>query len=68
MRFQQKATANADGRIDPNGPTLRKLAEAHFENVAGGLTLEGCDMSKQSASLIGFPVLIKRYWDQLRRP
>jgi len=66
-RFQEKVTGQADGRIDPGRTTIRKLAEAHFDHVAQGLTLDGRDMSKQSASLLGFPMLIKSYWDELRK-
>lgn len=35
--FQQRETRQVDGRVDPNGPTLRRLEECHMGNVFAGI-------------------------------
>ncbi len=34
--FQKKFMAISDGRVDPNGPTLRKLGQLHLEGILSG--------------------------------
>ena len=38
--FQKVAGGVVDGRVDPHGPTIKRLARRHIENVAAGLSPE----------------------------
>lgn len=37
LSFQKANGTVADGRVDPAGPTIRKLISLHLANLAGGL-------------------------------
>jgi peptidoglycan hydrolase-like protein with peptidoglycan-binding domain len=66
--FQTEVTKIVDGRIDPGGPAIKKLAELHLKNAMGGI-------NRQASSLVSLSVpqtlplthaLLDEYWRLLR--
>jgi peptidoglycan hydrolase-like protein with peptidoglycan-binding domain len=68
--FQTNATGVVDGRVDPNGPAIKKLAELHFRKVLASLNAQASYvLSQQCSSLAGMPIppFVTEYWQLLRK-
>ena len=66
--FQTSYTGETDGRIDPDGQTLKRLAQLHIENIAGGMNPEAISAIKAYSPLSNQPVkgLVHEYWRSFR--
>jgi peptidoglycan hydrolase-like protein with peptidoglycan-binding domain len=66
--FQARATGGSDGRFDPNGPAIKKLADQHIKNVISGLNPELLTMLKGMPLSASQPpaLFLDAYWLLLR--
>jgi len=69
MEFQTEIGASVDGQVDPNGDTIRKLAEFHLKNAMSGTNPQIVALLKQVPLSKEEPagLLLDSYWGLLRK-
>jgi peptidoglycan hydrolase-like protein with peptidoglycan-binding domain len=67
--FQGCVTGTVDGRIDPNGPAIKKLAELHVKSAMAGINPKIASLLKQTPLSPKQPAgaLLDSYWALLRK-
>ncbi len=69
-QFQKDVTGIVDGRIDPKGRAIKKLAELHLKNAADGINPQILGLLSQYAlpTNVHLHALLTEYWRLLRNP